>query len=77
MNDSQKALRELYDLLVEYDLFTQLEDEAQAYDLRKRNAAQDEYARVIGIVEGVKVALGIGEGQAAQARQDAEQKGGA
>jgi hypothetical protein len=64
MELATNTLREVYDLLREYDTITQLEDEARAYDA-EQNADKDEFApdrsdtwiRVLATFEGVRLFL--------------------
>ena len=64
MNDAKETLREVYDLLREYDIPTQLEDEARAYDAANPTldaltgwTVPQEWLRVLAILEGMRVVI--------------------
>jgi hypothetical protein len=56
---AEQALRELYDLLMEYDLEIVIEESGQELDTIRGNTGNQEWARVLGIFADVKAALGI------------------
>lgn len=76
-NSTKQALKDLWDLIIDYDLELEIEESAQELDDRtptdKFGFRNQEWARVLGIMEAVKVELGISSIQAAFDRAVEEQ----
>ena len=76
-NSTKQALKDLWDLIIDYDLELEIEESAQELDDRtptdKFGFRNQAWARLLGIMEAVKVELGISPIQAAFDRAVEEQ----